>query len=843
MLNSKRFLTLVPAAFFGIAIWLLYHEIARYRWQEIEQSIGSIALSKIFVGCGLVFINYIVLIGYDWLALKAIGVRLEPAKVAFASFAGFVASYNFGATLGGVPIRYRIYSSYGMTAIQIIQLSVMLGVTFWIGEFALAGAVFVIAPIRVPEKLQLPFETVYGFGWVLLGIAATYFAMTVFLQRAIRVGGKEFRLPSAKMTLAQFGIAASDFFIAAGILYALLPNAIAVSYLQFLCVFLLAMIAVVLTHIPGGVGIFELVVLTMLGAEANGDVVASLLVFRVIYYLFPLLIAGTMVGYFEYRQRRERINPVLLQLSQAAASIAPSLIAGVVLMGGAILLLSGATPSAEGRVRFLRSWLPLPFIEVSHFLGSLVGAAMLVVARGLQRKLDSAWWIATALSVVGIATSLLKGFDYEEAILLIFVLAVLTLSRKRFYRKGFLLHQRFTPGWITAIGLVVVCSLWLGSFAFKHVEYQHELWWQFTLRGDAPRFLRASVGVAAAFLCFMIWRLARQTAPIDLEEPSAEDWHAVQSIVGLSTKTNSNLSLLGDKRFLLSKDRRSFIMYAVEKRSWITMGDPVGLSDQFAELIWKFRETCDRYDGWPVFYQVDKEYLSFYLDQGLTLLKIGEEAQVSLQQFSLEGQHRNLRTNRNKLQKSGCHFEVILQEDLPGVLTRLREISDIWLSEKHASEKGFSLGYFSEAYLKRYPCAVIKLNDQIIAFANILQSAHKSELSIDLMRYMPNGPSGLMDFLFTELLLWGKAEGYHSFNMGMAPLSGLDSRPLAPIWNKAINLVYRHGDHFYSFEGLRQYKQKFDPVWQPKYLASPGGLALPRILADLTQLIARKKST
>ena len=841
--SGKRFLPILPAAFFGLAIWLLYYEIAHYRWQEIEQSIGSIPLAKICFAGGLVSLNYLVLVGYDWLALKAIGVRLEPAKVAFASFAGFVASYNFGATLGGVPIRYRIYSTYGLTAIQIIQLSVMLGVTFWIGEFALAGVVFVIAPIQVPAKLHLPFETVYGLGWVLLGIAATYFAMTLFLQRAIRMGSKEFRLPSPKMTVAQFGIAAADFFVAAGTLYVLLPDAIGVSFLQFLGVFLLAMIAVVLTHIPGGVGIFELVILTMLGAEANGDVVAALLVFRVIYYLFPLLIACSMFGYFEYIQRRERINPIIKQLSQAAAVIAPSLIAGVVLIGGAILLVSGATPSAEDRVRILRFWLPLPFIEVSHFLGSLVGAAMLVVARGLQRKLDSAWWIASTLSFVGIVTSLLKGFDFEEAILLGLVLIVLILSRKRFYRKGFLLHQRFTPGWITAIGLVVICSIWLGIFAFKHVEYQHELWWQFTLRGDAPRFLRASVGVTAAFLFFLIWRITRRTAPKALELTSEDDWEAVQRIVELSTKTNSNLSFLGDKRFLLNNDRQSFIMYAVEKRSWITMGDPVGSNDQFAELIWKFRETCDHYDGWPVFYQVDKEFLSLYLDQGLTLLKIGEEAHVPLQQFSLEGQHKGLRTNRNKHQKSGYHFEVILREDVPATLPRLREISDAWLAEKNASEKGFSLGYFSESYLSRYPCAVIKQGDQIIAFANILQGAEKSELSIDLMRHISNGPNGLMDFLFTELLLWGKAEEFQSFSMGMAPLSGLDSRPLAPIWNKAINLVYRHGDHFYSFEGLRQYKQKFDPIWKPKYLASPGGLALPRILADLTQLIGRKRTT
>ncbi len=317
----------------------------------------------------------------------------------------------------------------------------------------------------------------------------------------------------------------------------------------------------------------------------------------------------------------------------------------------------------------------------------------------------------------------------------------------------------------------------------------------------------------------------------------------MKSIVGLSTRTSANLSFLGDKQFLLSEDRRSFIMYAVERRSWIAMGDPVGCNDQFAELVWKFRETCDRYDGWPVFYQVDKELLSVYLDHGLTLLKIGEEAHVPLSQFSLEWQHKGLRTNRHKLQKAGYCFEVLSQGELQALLPRLREISDAWLSEKHASEKGFSLGFFSEGYLSRYPFAVVKHDDKIIAFANILQGAQKSELSIDLMRHESNGPNGLMDFLFTELLLWGKAEGFQRFSMGMAPLSGLDSRPLAPLWNKAINLVYKHGDHFYSFEGLRQYKQKFDPVWTPKYLASPGGLALPRILADLAQLIGRTKPT
>lgn len=837
----KRLTPLVPVAVFGIALWLLYHEMSKFNWHEIEASLLSISTAKICLALGLVVINFAVLIGYDWLALNVIGVRLEFAKVAFASFTGFVASYNFGATLGGIPVRYRVYSAYGLTTVQIVQLSMMLGITFWIGEFALAGFAFVIAPISVPPKLHMPFETVYGLGWILLSAVAVYVAAVASFRKPMHILGKEIQLPNLRMTCGQLAVAAADFLIASTVLFVLLPSEIDANYFQFLSVFLLATVAVVLSHVPGGVGVFELVILTMLGVDADKEVVAALVAFRVIYYIVPLITAGLMVGVFEYRLRRDRIDPELSQIGKAVSVVAPLLISGIVLIAGGVLLVSGATPSIDARVRGLHQWFPLPFIEVSHFLGSIAGVALLIVARGLYRKLDSAWWVATVLIATGIFTALMKGFDYEEAILLGFVLVVLFISRKQFYRKGYLLHQRFSASWISAISLIVICSIWLGTFAFKHVEYQHELWWEFSFRSDAPRFLRASVGVVAFLLCFMTWKLSKQSNKVIDLAPDNEIPGTVESIVHSSTRTNANLSFLGDKRFLFNSDNSGFVMYAIENRSWISMGDPVGSEESISDLVWKFRELCDQYDGWPVFYQVDKEHLSSYLDQGLTLLKIGEEACVPIQDFSIEGQHKSLRTNRNKLAKSGLSFEIVDRVNVPSIMLRLRSISDAWMSEKHATEKGFSLGFFSEEYLKRYPCAVVKSGETIIAFANVWQAAGRSELSVDLMRYDASGPNGLMDFLFTELLLWGKAEGYQWFNMGMAPLSGIENRPLAPLWNKALDFAYRHGDHFYSFEGLKQYKQKFDPVWRPKYLACPGGLTLPRILTDLTRLIGRKR--
>ena len=234
--------------------------------------------------------------------------------------------------------------------------------------------------------------------------------------------------------------------------------------------------------------------------------------------------------------------------------------------------------------------------------------------------------------------------------------------------------------------------------------------------------------------------------------------------------------------------------------------------------------------------QVQREHLHFYLDLGLTLLKIGEEARVRLDDFSLEGGSRKwLRKMQRKVEAEACSFEIV---PAGPILPELRAISDTWLAEKKAREKGFSLGFFSESYVQRFPIAVVRRDGRIVAFANVWTSGDRQELSVDLMRHLANAPAGVMDYMFLQLMLWGQQEGYGTFNLGMAPLSGLENRALGTLWNRFGSLTYRFGENFYNFQGLRQYKEKFDPTWEPMYVASPGGLALPRILTNLAALIS-----
>ena len=151
---------------------------------------------------------------------------------------------------------------------------------------------------------------------------------------------------------------------------------------------------------------------------------------------------------------------------------------------------------------------------------------------------------------------------------------------------------------------------------------------------------------------------------------------------------------------------------------------------------------------------------------------------------------------------------------------------------------GFSLGSFDERYVKRFPAAVIEQAGRIVAFATLWPGAGRHELSVDLMRYRDTAPKYAMELLFARLLLWGKEQGYAWFNLGMAPLSGLEPSPVASLWSRLGRLVYRRGEPFYNFQGLRAFKEKFSPTWTPRYLAYPGGLSLPGVMADVSALIA-----
>jgi len=298
---------LLVLVIFILAIWLLYRKISSYSLEEIVFSLSRIPAYQIGLSLFLMVINYGVLVGYDWLALKAIQKKIALHRVCLVSFVGCVISYNFGALLGGSTVRFRLYSAWGFSPLDIVRLVLMLAVTFWVGAMGLAGVIFLFVPLDVPPELGIDAGHIRPLGAALVALCLFYLAVCARAKgRAVRLFGKEFALPSLPLALAQTFVAGLDLVVAAACLYVLLPADSGVSFLEFLPNYLLAQVAVVLTHVPGGVGVLEAVLLNLTHGIPTQQVFAGILVFRVVYYLLPLLVAAVMFGLYEIHLRRGR---------------------------------------------------------------------------------------------------------------------------------------------------------------------------------------------------------------------------------------------------------------------------------------------------------------------------------------------------------------------------------------------------------------------------------------------------------------------------------------------------------------------------------------------------------
>lgn len=842
MRRLAPFLKLVVVlALFATSLRVLQETLAHYRVRDVLVFLSQLPREQVILATVLTLAGYLVMTGYDTLAFRYIEHPLPYAKIALASFIGYAFNNSVGLSgLAGGSVRYRLYNAWRLTAVEIARVIAFCTVSFWLGFAILGGVVFLIAPPDVPEVMHLELLSVRALGVVLLLPAVIYLIWIAVRREPLRIRQWEFELPSMRLFLAQATLSCIDWAIAAGVLYILLPDSMPLTYLHFVGIFLMALVIGVASNVPGGLGVFEAIILIFLSPFFSaGQIFGSLVAFRVIYYLVPLMLATLLLAAHEIIEKREGVVKAWRIFGRWAPGLAPQMLALFTFVGGAVLLFSGATPMLADRRNWLhRLFVPLPIVEISHFLSSLAGAALLILSRGLQRRLDAAYQITVGVLMAGIVFQLFKGADYEEAGILGVMLFALLASRRHFYRKGLLVNESFGPGWMLAILLVLISSAWLGFFSFKHVEYSTDLWWRFQFRGDAPRFLRASVGVVGALLIFAIRHLLRPAVP-EPNPPTPEQIDLAATIVKRDLHPHANLALTGDKTLIFNETNTAFLMYGVEGRSWISMGDPVGDDAEKQELIWRFRELCDMHSGWTVFYEVQRRNLHLYLELGLTLMKIGEEARIGLQEFALEDTSRKwMRRTQRYVENQGGSFEIVPPECVPAILPELRAISDSWLNEKKTREKGFSLGSFSEDYMRRFPIALVRKEGRIEAFANIWQSGANEEISLDLMRQAEKPTNGCMDYMFINVILWGKAQGYRWFNIGMAPLAGLENRHLGPLWQRLGAITYRFGENFYNFQGLRQYKDKYDPIWEPTYLASPGGLALPRILTNLAALIS-----
>ncbi len=808
------------------AIYGLHKEWSHFHLADLNAAFSRIGAHSL----GLAFL-FTVLSYFANALLAVLGQRwikrpIRPWRDLGISFISSAFTMNAGGTvLGGGSIRMRFAAAEGLTITDAGKIMLFSGIAGWVGHMFLCGVLLlVVAP---------PLDWMVPGGMKIIGAALT--AVSV----ALVFGGLfwKSKWPSLGLSLATLVVSVLDWLFAGLAMWALFPESMPISAWSFIAVVVIAQAIASFTHVPGGIGVLEYALTKALaGLIAAPSLAGGLVTYRLLYYLFPFFVAVLLLGFRELRLRRAMLKKGGQWALRGWSIIAPRLASLLALAGGFMLLVSANTPIEPSRRTGLADWIPLPFVEASHFVSSLAGALLIVLARGLQRRIEAAWWLTVAAVSGGIVFSLVKGFDWEEAILLSFLLGCLLPCRSYFHRHAALWTHRFTASWWLFVLALAGVATWLGFLTAEDVPYNHHLWWEFTFEGDAPRFLRAMVGATCVFALIALAQGLRPTKP---RHRATAEPEVVEKLVGSSVHADSALAFLGDKDFSVSDDGLAGLMHADQGRSRIVMADPLGDTEAADDLLWKFVEEAQDEGMRPVFYQVSVEEMPRLVDMGFKLFKLGEEAHVDLAEFTLDcSAAKKLRQTRNRFQRANIKFSIWDRDTVAARIETLRAISDAWLTEHRAGEKGFSLGRFDSAYIKRFPCIVAETEDhEVIAFANIWETTGKTQLSVDLMRYLPSAPSGVMDAMFVEVMLWGKAQGYVTFNLGMAPLSGLSTHSLAPLWHKFAARVFNRGETFYNFQGLRSYKDKFNPVWEPRYIAVQSTWILPSALIDATSLI------
>jgi phosphatidylglycerol lysyltransferase len=517
---------------------------------------------------------------------------------------------------------------------------------------------------------------------------------------------------------------------------------------------------------------------------------------------------------------------------------------------GIINVLSAVTPSIHGRVAVIRDFLPLAVRHGSHLAAALAGFALLLLAANLWRRKHTAWLLTLAALCVSAASHVMKGLDLEEAGVALATALVLVRLRPHF-------HARSDPPSIRR-------ALWMlvGAFAFtlvygvtgfylldRHFSVNFSLvaairqtiamFTQFDNPGLVPvtRFGQwfgdsiyfVSAGTTAYALLLLVRPVLLRSAATPAERARAR---AIVEAHGRSSL--ARVTLLDDKAYFFSPGG-SVVAFVVRARTAIALGDPIGPPEDAAASIAAFVAHSRRNDWMPAFYQTLPDLLPHFRAAGLDILCIGQEAIVDLASFTLEGHEgRALRGAVNRLEKSGHRAVLHFPPLSDPLLEALREVSDEWLTLTRGMEKRFSLGWFDDDYVRGCPVMTVTTAEgRIVAFANLMPEYQLNESTVDLMRHRRGAPNGTMDYLFCELFRWARAQGYATFNLGLCALAGVGGSRDDPAVERAMRFIYEHVDHFYSFKGVHEYKEKFRPAWSPRYLAYPGPASLPSVVVAL----------
>lgn len=575
----------------------------------------------------------------------------------------------------------------------------------------------------------------------------------------------------------------------------------------------------IMSMIPGSLGSFDLIMvsgLVGLGID-KAQALSWLLVFRLFYYILPFCLGVVLF----LKNMGGRLNEKYLGIPQ---KVIEALSAIVLVWGlrlfGFFLIVSAIVPQELGHLPLLRELTPSTGQFVFQLPSIVLGVLFFLLARLVKRRLKFTLTLATVLGLVSLVYLNIGSFSLPSSLFLVVLLFLVWWNKDTFVRRHYIYAWEDCYKDISYIGGSFFLTLVLLGhlnphhvFKLKHLSHLVTHWIHF-------------LGLSLILVILYVLVL-RESNKIKENFGEVFDKQRYQDFIATIPNLNLDaaLAFLGDKYlYWYQEDGQDKVVFqfAIENNKCVVMSDPLAHSGYLEKGLSQFLAEAEDANISVIFYEVNQETTLLLHEYGYDFMKFGETAQVSLDEFTTEGKHgKKFRTVVNKLENKGYQFQVLQPPFDKKMLNTLKEISDSWLDGRQ--EKGFSLGYFDEKYIQLAPIALVSdEEDNIQAFVTFLASNGPNEASIDLMRYdLKTAPNGIMDYLFVKLLLHFKEEGVTFFDLGMAPLSNVGTEKHSFLQEKVAYLIYAFTNRFYSFSGLRQYKQKFNPIWSTRYVAYP----------------------
>lgn len=296
---------------------LLYTSLRNLDWEEVRQALNAYSPQILLLGTLITLASYLLSGGYDLLGRKYSRHHLPTRQIILVAMAGYAFTLNFTTWIGGVAMRYRLYTRLGLSASTVTRILSLSLLTNWTSCMALAGVIFSLRLVELPDNWTLGMNSLQLLGFALLGLVSAYVGICAFSrQRVWRFRERYVTLPSLRIVLLQLCLGASNWSLMAALIYWLLPEG--ATYASVLGVLLISCMAAVVAHVPAGLGVLEAVFLALLQHQhSQASLIAALITYRVLYYLLPLLVISVTYAVLEKRAknlRKRNEQPVETQL-------------------------------------------------------------------------------------------------------------------------------------------------------------------------------------------------------------------------------------------------------------------------------------------------------------------------------------------------------------------------------------------------------------------------------------------------------------------------------------------------------------------------------------------------